>query len=187
MNKLKPFTVYQVLHAWLETQIGSCSSIRPRGFEMPGDALSTWSDTRARAAAIVEGLPLYDLCRRDLAEWCQVGLKDLGLVLDFLASLEKHLSDYPFYASTATGTDETARTSVVYRDVPTVAAELGVTTTYLRKTLCEMPTSLPFGTFSEKRSWRIHPLDIPVLKQTFEAVSRNPLPQYRDSGQNLVL
>ncbi len=169
MKKPKPLTAYQVLHAWLETQIGACSSMRPRGFETPGDSLSTWSDTRARAAAIVEGLPLYDLCRLDLIKWCQVGLHDLGLVVDFLDSLEKHLADYPFYASKALDNQDAARITVVYKDLPTVAAELGVTPKELRKMLCDMPISLPFGTFCEKRYWRIHPLDIPVLKQTVEA------------------
>ena len=140
---------------------------------MPGDSLSTWGDTRARATAIVEGLPLYDLCRRDLAEWCQVGLKDLGLVGPFLESLEKYLQEYPFYASLTSDVEDASRTSVTYLDVPSVANELGVTQGYLRKVLCEMPTSLPFGSFTERRSWRIHPLDVPVIRSAFAGVSRD--------------
>ena len=167
MSYRKPFTAYQILHAWLETQIGGSGPTRPRGFEVPGDGLSAWGDTKARAAALVESIPLYSLCKRDLIEWCQAGLKELGLVGEFMARLEGYLSQYPFYASTLADVEEGARSAIIYRDVTSVARELGVAEGYLRKVLCTMPTSLPFGSFCERRSWRIHPMDVNALKKHF--------------------
>jgi hypothetical protein len=172
MSKRKPFTAYQVLHAWLEIQIGQCRSVRPRGYEMPGDTKSTWGNTKARAAALVESMPLYDLCRRQLMEWCQAGLEDVVLVAEFMAGLEAHLQDYPFYPSSLADVEDGAGTIVVFRDVASVAKELGISESYLRKRLCTMPTSLPFGTFNDRRTWMIHPLDVPVLREHFDGVKR---------------
>ena len=173
MSKRKPFTAYQVLHAWLETQIGSARAVRPRGYEMPGDSRSTWGATKARAARIVESLPLYRLCQRDLVTWCQAGLKELGLVGEYMASLEEYLSEFPFYASQLEDmVEEKSLNQVVYRDAKSVAKEIGVSEGYLRKVLCTMPTSLPFGSFNVRRKWHIHPMDIPVLQEYFEVVRR---------------
>lgn len=139
---------------------------------MPGDSLSTWGDTKSRAAVLVESIPLYDLCRRDLVRWCQSGLEDLGLVGEFMICLEAYLADYPFYGSTLADVEDSARVQIVYRDAKSVAKEIGVTEGYFRKHLNTMPTSLPFGSFNERRSWRIHPMDIPVLREFFQGVKR---------------
>jgi hypothetical protein len=141
---------------------------------MPGDTNSTWWDTRARAAALIESLPLYRVCERELIEWCQSGLTELGMVGDYMASLEEYLSQYPFYVSILGDVAENgSRTPVKYLDVSSVAMEIGMSEGYLRKHLSTMPTSLPFGSFNERRKWNIHPLDVPVLHEYFESARRS--------------
>ncbi len=134
---------------------------------MPGEGLSTWADTKARARVLVESIPLYRAGRSQLIEWCQDGLSELGLVADFMTALERYLRDYPFYASSLEDLEGGTRPPVNYRDVPSVAKELQIKESYLRKHLSTMETSLPFGSFNSRRHWNIHPLDVDVLKQHF--------------------
>lgn len=120
-------TAYQVLHAWLETQIGSAKNFRPKGYEMPGEGTSAWADTRARAAALVEGLPMYCLCRERLQGYMTGGLKDIAdveLVLMALEPLEDWLKLNPFYPSTPEDV-ESGRTPVTWWSCQEVAEYLG--------------------------------------------------------------
>jgi hypothetical protein len=92
-------------------------------------------------------------------------------VAEFMAALEGYLREFPFYPSTM----EDSRSEgelVSFRDVASVASEIGVSESYLRKWLSVMPTSLPFGSFSDRRTWMIHPMDVAVLRGHFEGIRR---------------
>ena len=159
----KPYSSYDVLQSWLETQIGNTHRFLPKGYDKLTPTGAS-ADTRARAFALVSSLPLYEVCRRDLIEWCQVGLRDLGLVSDFMSGLDNHLRDYPFYPTSAKDMEEGARTPVVWLTVDKAARRLGVSRDCLRVRLDRMKTSLPFGTYKHERRWYVHPLDVEWLR-----------------------
>jgi len=160
----KPLTSYDVLQYWLETQIGNTHRFLPKGYENATPTGAS-ADTRVRAYAIVSGLPLYEVCRRDLIEWCQVGLRELGLVADFMAELDAHLRDYPFYPTTARDMEESTKVLVKWLTIDEAAARLGVSRDSLRVRLDRMKTSLPFGTYKHERRWHVHPLDAEELRE----------------------
>jgi hypothetical protein len=162
MKKL-PFTSYDVLQLWLETQIGNTHRLLPKGYDRASSSGAS-ADTRARAASLVASMPLYDLCRPKLIEWCQVGLRDLGLVGELLASLDDHLRDYPFYATTARDMEDQARKPVRWLTVDEAAFRLGVRRDALRVKLDRLKTSLPFGTYKHERRWYVNPLDVEALR-----------------------
>lgn len=136
----KAFSSYQVLQAWLETQIGSAKHVRPQGYEMPGEGTSVWPDTRARAALVVEAIPMVDLMRSRLVEYCQGGLTDLAdliLVEEFMTALEASLARTPFYPTTARDIEDEARTPVVWISCAEAAEVLGCTRQYVRELVCD--------------------------------------------------
>lgn len=159
----KPFSSYQVLQAWLETQIGSAKHLRPSGYEMPGEGSTAWPDTCARARVIVEGLPMYDLLRRQLVEFCQVGLDDLGLVGDFLIALNQYLKEYPFYPTSREDLEDTAKTPVVWISCADAATLLGCTSQRVRQLVFDRKL---IHTITYRRNLQLQRSEVEMYKQS---------------------
>ncbi len=124
------------MQAWLETQIGSAKHLRPQGYEIPGERASTWADTKARAAILVESVSMYALVRSRLIEYFQGGLTDLpDLILceEFLSNLEAELKRAPFYPTTQQDIEEESRTPVVWVSCAEAAELLGCTRQWVRE------------------------------------------------------
>jgi hypothetical protein len=161
--KRKPFTASEVLHCWLETQIGSCDQLLPKGFER-SSSNGALADTRARAAQLVSSFPLYSLCRPLLIEWCQGGLKEPSLADIFIFELQNHLHQFPFYSTTAKEMEDESRLPVLWLSVEDAASRIGLSKDCLRVRLDRLKTSLPFGTYKYERRWHVHPNDLEALR-----------------------
>ena len=144
----KPMTADDVLAAWIETQIGSTSYLRPRGYESIGAVTVTpWAETRRRAATLVESLPMFDIAKPYLVEYCQSnGSGTTGLAVLFIEGLTDYLREHPFYASSSSDAEESAR-PVVYLTCMEAAEALGMKPSSVRNLVCQ-------GAFRHTRSDR---------------------------------
>ncbi len=155
-------TAYQVLHAWLETQIGAAKHVRPQGYEMPGERTSAWPETRARAAALVENLPMYDILKPDLVEYFQRGFAEWERserCLFFQEILEDHLRKHPFYASVVHEIEQ-VKTPVRVCELPELAERLGVSHRVAQK-MCK--DGKVVGAYQFERRWYIPSTDLARL------------------------
>ena len=161
--KRKPLTSIEVLHYWLETQIGAADRVLPTGYDRLSSKGAS-ADTRARAANLVASFPLYPLCRLLLVEWCQAGAKEPSLADIFIEELECHLRQFPFYATTAMEMEDEEKLPIQWLTVEDAARRLGLSKDCLRIRLDRFKTSLPFGTYKYERQWHVHPYDLEALR-----------------------
>ena len=164
----KQLLTIEVLYAWLESVMGAAKRVYPTGYDK-SESSGAHADTCRRAACIVESLPAYNIMRWRLIEYLQGGEKlyhaDKMLIEDFEYQLGKYLMQNPFYQTTASDLEESAKVPVVHRTVESVAGELGVKPDALRMRLNRLDISLPHGSFrDDKKKWHIHPYDVIYLK-----------------------
>lgn len=82
----------------------------------------------------------------------------------FLDELSTRLLDQPFFIRSAESEDE-PRQKVRWLSDEEASERIGVQVPRLRRVLRAQTTSLRYGTFQYKRSWSIHPLDLPVIRE----------------------
>ena len=133
---------------------------------MPGSKLSTWADTRARAAAIVEAVNMYEIAKPYLVQYLTGGLsddRDLEICNYIVDQLDDFLKVSPFYPTTPEDMELGKKPADVY-DIESAANALGVTKCCLWERLNKCEVQLPRG-FKFERKWSLYSEDIEFLRQ----------------------